>query len=59
MWEIKYIEKGRVHDFKRLDYERCIIARSYFKTGSLYYVRTDEFNYVVIADEDIIYIKRR
>ena len=56
MWEVKYLEKGQEHDFKRIDYERDIIVRSYFKSGSLYYFRIDEYNYVVIADEDIIHI---
>lgn len=56
MWEVKYIEKGKEHDFKRIDHERFIIALSYFKIGGLYYFRINEFNYVTIADEDIIHI---
>ena len=56
MFEVKYIEKGPELDFKRIDHERYIIARSYFKHGSLYYFRLDEFNLAVIAEEDILHI---
>lgn len=56
MFEVKYIEKGPVHDFKRIDKERYIIAISWFKSGSLYYFRLDEFNLAVIAEEDILHI---
>ena len=56
MLEVKYIEKGNEHDFKRVDHVTYIIARSYFKSGSLYYFRINEFNYRVIAEEDIIHI---
>ena len=56
MLEVKYIEKGPVFDFKRIDYERHIVARNYFRSGGLYYFRIDEFNYVTIAEEDIIQI---
>lgn len=56
MFEVKYIEKGQEHDFKRVDHEMYLIAREYFKNGNLIYFRINEFNYVVIADEDIIYI---
>lgn len=56
MWEVKYIEKGQVFDFKRVDHELYLIARSYFKTGGLYYFRINEFEYVTIAEEDIIHI---
>lgn len=57
MFRVKYIEKGPEHDFKRIDHDRYIIASSYFKSGSLYYFRVDEFNYTVIADEDIIEVE--
>lgn len=56
MWEVKYIEKGQEHDFKRIDHEMYLIARSYFRDGGLYYFRINEFNYVTIADEDILHI---
>ena len=56
MFEVKYVKKGQEHDFKRIDYEMYLIARSYFKVGGLYYFRINEFSYVTIADEDIIYI---
>lgn len=56
MWKVKYIEKGAEHDFKRVDHEVYIIARSYFKAGSLYYFRINEFNYAIVADEDILHI---
>lgn len=56
MWEVKYIQKGIEHDFRRVDCEMYIRARDYFKIGGLYYFRIDEFNYKVIADEDIIYM---
>ena len=56
MFEVKYIEKGQVFDFKRIDHEMYLIARSYFKSDGLYYFRINEFNYVTIADEDIIHI---
>ena len=53
MIRVQYVEKGREHDFKRIDKEREIVARSYFTSGNLYYFRLDEFNYAVIAKEDI------
>lgn len=56
MWEVYYVEKGPVFDFKRIDQKRYIIAKSYFKDGGLYYFRIDEYNYVTIAEEDIIHI---
>ena len=56
MWEVQYIEKGIEHDFKRVDYEMYLVARSYFKDGGLYYFRINEFNYVTIAEEDILHI---
>ena len=56
MFEVKYVEKGQEHDFKRIDHEMHIIARDYFKVGGLYYFRINEFSYVTIADEDIIHI---
>ena len=56
MFEVKYIEKGPEHDFKRIDHEMYLIARSYFKVGGLYYFRINEFSIVTIADEDIIHI---
>ena len=56
MFEVKYYERGPVYDFKRIDYERYIVVRSWFKSGNLYYFRIDEFNLAVIAEEDIIHI---
>lgn len=56
MFEVKYIEKGIEHDFRRIDHEMYLIARSYFRNGGLYYFRINEFNYVTIAEEDILHI---
>ena len=56
MFEVKYIEKGQEHDYKRIDHVVYIISRDYFKSGGLYYFRINEFRYVVIAEEDIIHI---
>ena len=56
VFEVKYTEKGRENDFKRIDRERYIIVRDWFKSGSLYYFRVNEFNFAVVAEEDIIYI---
>lgn len=56
VFEVKYTEKGQEHDFRRIDYERYIIVRDWFKSGGLYYFRINEFNYVVVAEEDILHI---
>ena len=56
MLEVKYIERGQEHDFKRIDHKMYLIARSYFRNGGLYYFRINEFNYVTIAEEDILHI---
>ena len=56
MLEVKYIEKGIEYDFKRVDHEMYLVARSYFRTGGLYYFRISEFSYVTIAEEDILHI---
>lgn len=57
MFKVNYIEKGREIDFRRIDREKQIIANSYFTSGGLYYFRRDEFNYAVIAKEDVLQIE--
>ena len=54
---VKYIEKGREHDFKRVDRERNIVAINYFINGGLYYFRINRFSYVTIAKEDVLEMK--
>lgn len=51
MLQVRYIEKGQEHDFRRIDKEMCILAISYFTSGNLYYFRLNEFNYFCIAKE--------
>ena len=57
MFKVNYIEKGREIDFRRIDREKQIIANSYFTSGGLYYFRLNEFNYSVIAKEDVLQIE--
>lgn len=56
MVEVKYIETLWEHDYKRCIHDAYLKARSYFKSGNLYYFRISEFRYIVIAKEDILYI---
>ncbi len=56
MFEVKYIETIWEHDYKRCVHEAYLTVGSYFKEGGLYYFRINEFNYIVIAEEDILYI---
>lgn len=58
--KIRYIEKGKEHDFRRIDRENEFFAIDYFNPQgtSLLYFRIDEFNMKVIAKEDIISIEK-
>lgn len=58
MYRITYNRKGIPHDFKRIDTIETFTANSYFKPNgvSLIYFKVDRFNYVTVAEEDIISI---
>ena len=58
MFKITYIEKGMPIDFKRIDTEKQIICHSTFIQGGLTYAKINEFNYSVIATEDILKIEK-
>lgn len=52
--KIRYIEKGKPFDFKRIDHERTITLYNTWKVGGLLYGYRDRFNVVTIPLEDII-----
>lgn len=55
--KITYIEKGQVHDFKRIDRIRTVTLYRTFESGGLLYGYKNPFNIVCIAKEDIIEIR--
>lgn len=57
--KIRYIEKGKENNFKRIDRENEFYAIDYFnpQNTSLLYFRINQFEMKVIAKEDIIAIE--
>ena len=53
---IKYIEKGKPFDFKRIDKKREIKCISIWEVGDLTYAKINQFEIKSIATEDIIEI---
>ena len=52
---VKYIERGKPFDHKRIDrISRASVRGKAFTQGDLIYFKRNEFEYLVIAKDDIL-----
>lgn len=51
----RYRERHFIGAYKCVDHEITVNVLGYYKHGGLYYFRTDQYNLLVLGEEDIVY----